>query len=78
MHKQALMVGKPVYTADGALLGEVKAMRDHYFEIRGRDRGQPNYWLTVVDIVTAPWVAQVVVAFDREELVDHKTGHKGD
>ena len=78
MKRQAFMIGKTVYTADGALLGEVKAAGARYFEIRGGRCGRPSFWLQVDEVISPPWIERVLVSFDQENLEDHKAGHEGD
>lgn len=61
--------GLPVYTQDGAQIGEVKQVRDAFFKVNAPM--QPDYWLPR-SAVLAFTIERVTLRFVKDRLGDHK------
>ena len=76
--RSAFLIDRPVFTSDGARIGLVKAVAEHYFEVVGAARGQPTYWFCIDEIVSPLQQDSVTICFDADQLQEHKAGHEGD
>jgi hypothetical protein len=67
--------GSEIFTRDGEKIGAVKQVSDGYFKVNAHM--QPDYWLPLgsVDSCTA---ARVTMAFDKNDLGEHKANLPGD
>jgi hypothetical protein len=63
------LVGRIVYTSDGANLGTIQEVRGEQFKMKVALH--PDYWLNLANL-DADAKSQTSVAFTREELDGHK------
>lgn len=68
------VAGAPVFTRDGARIGEVKEVANGSFKVDAS--GKPDYWLSA-EFVTSSNPAQVELDFDSELLDEYKLDGPG-